>query len=103
MKTIRALTSPQHQFALYMPMQPKPLDPFVHAHQMPRYERRHHYFWAIENRRIVANQYSLTSEDAPAETGGAEDSNNSPNEPALFESLKSDYEGKIKIVLQTFL
>lgn len=56
LKSQLAMQSPEAQFALYMPAQtPKPTDPSQESKshgQVPQFDRRHHYIWALENRRI---------------------------------------------------
>lgn len=50
LKAINAHTSAARQFPLYMPEKPTAIDPFSTSAQQksPRYERRHHYIWAVE-------------------------------------------------------
>ena len=64
-KSRAALRSSAAQFALSMPEQtPKPVDPawLTEAEGVPRFERRHHYLWAWEDRRLY-----LTSDGMKAQ------------------------------------
>jgi len=51
-----ALTSPQAMFGLYVPKEtPKPTDPTVYGLQSPQIDRRHHYLWQFETKRIATS------------------------------------------------
>ena len=57
LKNKLALASPQAMFALYMPKEtPTPTDPTkVVGKQIPQIDRRHHYLWQFETRKIATS------------------------------------------------
>lgn len=63
LKSPLALTNPVALFALYMPTEtPKPTDPYDNSQsQLPEIDRRHHYIWQFEYRRI-GEQWSRKTE-----------------------------------------
>lgn len=64
-KSRAALRSAAAQFALSMPeTTPKPLDPawLTEAEGVPRFERRHHYLWAWEDRRLYLTSDGLKAQ-----------------------------------------
>lgn len=77
-KSVAAMDWPQAQFSLYMPPDmPKPTNPkTVATGEMPiaRFDRRHHYWWAWEDRRLqhshLSNSHSSTHVDAAGDVGG---------------------------------
>ena len=53
LKSLKALQTPQGQFGLYMPAEtPQPTDP-MQSQSIPEVDRRHHYIWMYEYRRIT--------------------------------------------------
>ncbi len=77
-KSVAAMDWPQAQLALYMPPDmPKPTNPkTIDAGELPipRFDRRHHYWWAWEDRRLQhlhqSNSHSSTHVDAAGDAGG---------------------------------
>jgi hypothetical protein len=62
-KSPAAIRSPQAQFALIMPTSvPKPTDPAAKTSQdqVPKFDRRHYYWWAWEDRRVLRAAPNLT-------------------------------------------
>jgi hypothetical protein len=57
LKSQLALVSPQAEFGLYMPLKPpEPTDPMTATSQLaPEVDRRHHYIWMFEYRKITAS------------------------------------------------
>jgi hypothetical protein len=64
-KSPAAMHSIEGQMALYMPSSaPTPTDPMVLAKsgsQVPFYDRRHHYWWAWEDRRVARSGFEQTA------------------------------------------
>lgn len=64
LKSVQALQTPRGQFGLYMPVEtPQPTDP-MQSQSIPQVDRRHHYIWRYEYRRITpqfANQSASLS------------------------------------------
>jgi hypothetical protein len=54
-KSLLAMRTPQGQLGLYMPIDiPTPTDQAAGPSQrVPAYDRRHHYLWAMEDRRVL--------------------------------------------------
>ena len=62
LKSQAALTSPLAQFPLFMPIRPPvPTDPTSSAQAIPKFDRRHHYIWMYEYRRLNLEQSTSTS------------------------------------------
>jgi len=48
------------QFALFMPMKPpKPTTPAAYGYNVPKFDRRHHYIWMYEYRRLTTRNTSV--------------------------------------------
>jgi len=55
LKSMESLKSESDQFSLYMPTEtPIPTDPLAGGESVPEYDRRHHYTWGWEDRRIYS-------------------------------------------------
>ncbi len=66
LKNPTALNSPQELFGLYMPVEiPTPTAP-VERYQIPETDRRHHYLWMFEYRRLTRHAYSGSSDQTLA-------------------------------------
>lgn len=61
LKPRNAIRSPQDMFRLYMPEQLYGFDKSQASQLQAPIDRRHHYVWAFEPRRIVKQQYNDTS------------------------------------------
>jgi hypothetical protein len=71
-KSPAAMRSPEAQFTLQMPAAtPKPTDPAgrISAEPVPRFERRHHYLWAWEDRRLLRFAPRIISTETKALNG----------------------------------
>lgn len=63
LKDIRAMTSPEVLFALYMPQEmPIPTAPNESSLPIPEVDRRHHYVWMYEYRRAFRTEGSKSTE-----------------------------------------
>ncbi len=69
-----AVNSPAAQFALYMPtVKPKPTDPRdPSAYRVPEVDRRHHYVWAWEYRRVSSSSDSSSETSSTTRQTGKE-------------------------------
>jgi hypothetical protein len=70
-KSAAALRSPIAQMGLYMPsVNPQPTDPVLisEAESVPRFERRHHYWWAWEDRTPLHIAPKTVTETRPSNT-----------------------------------
>ncbi len=71
-KTEAAKKSLAAQFPLYMPVQPpKPTNPLALDSQgppVPLYDRRHHYWWAWEDRRVARSGFTNSQRTGTSET-----------------------------------
>ena len=63
LKSVFALSSPQAQFALFMPIAtPQPTDPMTNSDPgVPEFDRRHHYIWTYEYRQ-ARQDYASSSQ-----------------------------------------
>ncbi len=66
LKGVAALESEAAMFPLYMPVEtPKPTDPMVaNGYPAPEYDRRHHYTWGWEDRRIYTTRNVVRKTEA---------------------------------------
>ena len=74
-KSVAAMDWPQAQLALYMPPEmPRPTNPRTIAADktpVPRFDRRHHYWWAWEDRRLQHLHLSGSQTSASVSPGDA--------------------------------
>lgn len=68
LKSRAALTSAMAQFPLFMPVRPPvPTDPAMARHAIPSIDRRHHYIWMYEPRRLFVERSSHVEVDEDIE------------------------------------
>ena len=64
LKRESAYNNPQEMFGLYMPIErPKPTSPANYTYQIPEVDRRHHYIWMFEYRRLFTRGFDRQFED----------------------------------------